>query len=75
MTVGFSISSTLREAIFFWAVNGLGLSLVIPNVQVSIQACRPSCQPSITGDYSWGKAIQLVKTTVYLDCAHGSMMT
>lgn len=34
MTVGFSISSSLREAIFFWAINGLGLSLVIPNVQV-----------------------------------------
>ena len=34
MTLGFSVSRSLREAIFFWAINGLGLSLVIPNVQV-----------------------------------------
>ena len=39
MTLGFSISRTLREAIFFWAINGLGLSLVIPNVQVSAGDC------------------------------------
>ena len=36
MTLGFSVSRSLREAIFFWAINGLGLSLVIPNVQVRI---------------------------------------
>ena len=40
MTLGFSMSGSLREAIFFWAINGFGLSLVIPNVQVSPSNCR-----------------------------------
>ena len=39
MTLGFSVSRSLREAIFFWAINGLGLSLVIPNVQVRAGDC------------------------------------
>jgi hypothetical protein len=34
MTLGFSLAPDIRTAIAFWAVNGLGLSLVIPNVQV-----------------------------------------
>ena len=28
VTVGFSLARTLREGIFFWAFNGLGLALV-----------------------------------------------
>lgn len=28
VTVGFSMARTLREGIFFWAFNGLGLALV-----------------------------------------------
>ena len=30
VTVGFSMARTLREGIFFWAFNGLGLALVRP---------------------------------------------
>ncbi|CAL8468475.1 g8015 [Coccomyxa elongata] len=33
MTLGFSLSRNLIMAICFWAINGLGLALVIPNVQ------------------------------------------
>ena len=77
MTVGFSISSSLREAIFFWAINGLGLSLVIPNVQVNIHASRPSCPPSIMEIIFWGGAMQLGETNVCFKCVpegrwHGS---
>ena len=39
MTLGFSASRSLRAATCFWAINGLGLSLVIPNVQVSAGGC------------------------------------
>lgn len=49
MTVGFSISSSLHEAIFFWAINGLGLSLVIPNVQVTTLMQSPTCTSSHPG--------------------------
>ena len=49
MTLGFSVSRSLREAIFFWAINGLGLSLVIPNVQVrSTQTAQLSMRAAIT---------------------------
>ena len=32
-TLGFSTARTLGSAIAFWAFNGLGLCLVVPNVQ------------------------------------------
>ena len=32
-TAGFSICSSLRQGYFFWAINGIGLSLVIPTGQ------------------------------------------
>ncbi|CAL5221386.1 g3569 [Coccomyxa viridis] len=60
MTVGFSISSSLREAIFFWAINGLGLSLVIPNVQ------------SVTADFYDEKDRGKVFGTLHLTSAAGA---
>lgn len=55
MTLGFSVSGSLPVAIAFWAVNGLGLSLVIPNVQV-----RGPC-PSLCHVHSsvsaWGRLL------------------
>ena len=39
MTAGFSATQTVQQGYIFWAVNGIGLSLVIPNGQ------------SLTADY------------------------
>ena len=39
MTAGFSATRTVQQGYIFWAVNGIGLSLVIPNGQ------------SLTADY------------------------
>ncbi|CAK0781097.1 hypothetical protein CVIRNUC_005284 [Coccomyxa viridis] len=60
MTLGFSVSRSLREAIFFWAINGLGLSLVIPNVQ------------SVTADFYSEEDRGKVFGTLHLTSAAGA---
>ena len=49
MTLGFSLAPNIHVAIAFWAVNGLGLSLVIPNVQVRLVMLPCSCTLFLLG--------------------------
>lgn len=47
MTLGFSMAPTIQAATLFWAVNGFGMSLAIPNVQVllhTLVAHRCTCR-------------------------------
>ncbi|KAK9845923.1 hypothetical protein WJX81_006083 [Elliptochloris bilobata] len=62
VTVGFSMARTLREGIFFWAFNGLGLALVIPNVQ------------SLTADYYRAEDRGKVFGTLHLTSAAGAAL-
>lgn len=64
-TAGFSICSSLRQGYFFWAINGIGLSLVIPTGQ------------SLIADYyhasNRGKAFGAMTLTASLGGMFGSM--
>ena len=49
MTLGFSMAPTIQAATLFWAVNGFGMSLAIPNVQVlrrSQNLPQETCMPA-----------------------------
>ena len=60
-TLSFSFCSTLTQGYVFWAVNGLGLSLVIPTGQ------------SLIADYHCASARGTAFGAYYLTAAFGSM--
>lgn len=60
-TASFSFCKTLNQGYLFWAVNGLGLSLVIPTGQ------------SLIADYHCASARGLAFGAYYLTAAFGSM--
>ena len=49
VTVGFSMARTLREGIFFWAFNGLGLALVWPQGYLLVQHACAFSTPERSG--------------------------
>ena len=60
-TAGFSFCNTLNQGYLFWAVNGLGLSLVIPTGQ------------SLIADYHQATTRGTAFGVYYLTAAFGSM--
>ena len=60
-TAAFSFCNTLNQGYFFWALNGLGLSLVIPTGQ------------SLIADYHHANARGTAFGAYYLTAAFGSM--
>ena len=62
MSLAFSLSSSMAQGLFFWALNGVGLALLIPNAQSLIA--------DYFSEYSRGRAFGFL----YLTAAIGGML-